>query len=72
MHLGLRPLGSFVRFWHRLLSRTSRGAWGTDLKSGFSNGLSGPFQVHFYYNSTTGVANYTIVYKVVFNVGVGG
>ena len=35
-------------------------------------GPSGPFQVHFYYNSTTGVANYEIDYKVVFNSGVGG
>lgn len=35
-------------------------------------GPSGPFQAHFYYNSTTGVANYSIDYKVVFNNGVGG
>jgi hypothetical protein len=34
-------------------------------------GPSGPFQVHYYYNSATGAANYAIDYKVVFNKGVG-
>jgi hypothetical protein len=31
---------------------------------------SGPFQVHFYYNPATGVANYDLDFKVVF-VGTG-
>jgi hypothetical protein len=31
---------------------------------------SGPFQVHFYYNSVTRVVNYGVDYKVVFNSGI--
>ena len=54
-------------------SLTSNGSniadWGKYTTPSFES-PSGPFQVHFYYNSVTGAVHYGIDYKAVFNNGI--
>jgi hypothetical protein len=43
--------------------------WGKYSTQSFAS-PGGPFKVHFYYNPRTGIANYSIDYKAVFNAGI--
>lgn len=69
------PLGSELSNPEVVRELTSNGTriqdWGK-YATRTSHSPSGDFQVHFYYNPTTGEVNYNIDYRVVFNRPVGG